>query len=221
MWFLRFRRIWPLKRICMHNYTHMWLMCIHSWGNWVCFLSFDSIAIVVLELWNDRRTLSKMVFKTGFLANILWIILYGCMKMYEWLIGVEYDVVIVWYTFLLIWIMRNCMKLLIYGDVVDLDVIMLIVGCWWWIYTCLMLIFDTLIVCIELCCWILMCNLIVVVFACMKGVLVSIMVVVNNHDVCWIIMVTMLVNYICICAYMLLVNFLTCYWWWFDGVSMY
>jgi len=26
---------------------------------------------------------------------------------------------------------------------------------------------------------------------------------------------------ICLCAYMLLVNFLTCYWCWFNGVSMY
>jgi len=38
---------------------------------------------------------------------------------------------------------------------------------------------------------------------------------VNNHDdACWIIMMMMLVNYICICAYMLLVNFLTCKCWW-------
>jgi len=57
----------------------------------------------------------------------------------------------------------------------------------------------------------------------MKGVLVLIMVMLdNNHDdACWIIKVMMLVNYICICAYMLLVNFLTCYWCWLDGVSMY
>jgi len=139
-----------------------------------------------------------MVFKTGYFVNLLWIVWYGCMKMYELLIGVEYDVVIVWYTFLFIWIMRNCMQLLIYGDVVDLDVIMIFVDCWWWIYTCLMLIFDTLIVCIELCCWILMCNLIVVVFASMKGVLVSIMVLlVNNHDdTCWIIYV-----YVHICCW--------------------
>jgi len=40
-----------------------------------------------------------------------------------------------------------------------------------------------------------MCNLIVVVFACMKGVLVLIMVMlVDNHDdSCWIIMVMLLV----------------------------
>jgi len=28
-------------------------------------------------------------------------------------------------------------------------------------------------------------------------------------------------DYICLCAYLLLVNFLTCYWWWIVGVSMY
>jgi len=33
------------------------------------------------------------------------------------------------------------MKLLICGDVVDIDVDMLNVDCWWWIYICLMLIF--------------------------------------------------------------------------------
>jgi len=45
-------------------------------------------------------------------------------------------------------------------------------------------------------------------------VLVLIMVMfVNNHDdACWITMMKMFVNYICICAYLLLVNFLTCYW---------
>jgi len=121
-WFLRFRRIWSVKLTCKHNFTNMWLMCIPSWGNWVCFHSVDSIAIVVLKLWNDRRTLSKMVFKTGYLENLLWIVWYDYQKMYEWLIGVEYDVVIVWYTFLFTWIMRNCMKLLICGDVVDIDV---------------------------------------------------------------------------------------------------
>ena len=58
-----------------------------------------------------------------------------------------------------------------------------------------MLIFDTVIACIELCCWILMCNLIVVMFACTKGVLVLIMVMlVDNHDdSCWIIMMMLLV----------------------------
>jgi len=51
--------------------------------------------------------------------------------------------------------------------------------------------------------------------------LIMVMLVNNHDDACWIIMTTMLVNYICICSYMLLVNFLTCYWWRFDCVSMY
>jgi len=79
LWLLWFRSIWPVKRTCMHNYTHMWLIYIHSWGNWVCFLSFDSIAIIVLKLWYDRRTLSKIIFKTEHLANLLWIVWYDYM----------------------------------------------------------------------------------------------------------------------------------------------
>jgi len=72
------------------------------------------------------------------LATLFGIVWYGCMKMYEWLLCVEYDVVIVWYTFLYTWIVRNYMKLLICGDVVDIDVnvdnrhdyvLVLIIGC--------------------------------------------------------------------------------------------
>jgi len=42
-------------------------------------------------------------------------------------------------------IVRNCMKLLICGDV---DVNMLNADCWWWIYMCLMLMLDMVIACI-------------------------------------------------------------------------
>ena len=52
-------------------------------------------------------------------------------------------------------------------------------------------------------------------------VLIMVMLLNNHDDACWITMMKMLVNYIFICAYMLLVNFLTCYWWWLGGVSMY
>jgi len=119
--------------------------------------------------------------------------------------------IIVWCIFSFTWFVRIYMKLLICGDVVDLDVVMLNVNCWWWIYTCLMLIFDTVITCIELCCWILMCNLIVVVFPCMKGVLVLIMVMlVDNHDnSCWIIMVMLLVIiyvYVHICCWWIFIH---------------
>ena len=83
LWLLWFRRVWPVKRICMHTYTHIWLMCIHSWGNWVCLLSFSAISIIAFKLWNDRRTLSKMIFKIEYLANILWIVWYNYMKVCE------------------------------------------------------------------------------------------------------------------------------------------
>jgi len=33
-----------------------------------------------------------MIFKTEYLAYLLWIVWYDYMKMREWLIGVEYDV---------------------------------------------------------------------------------------------------------------------------------
>jgi len=66
--------------------------------------------------------------------------------------------IIIWFIFSFVWIVRNCMKLLICGDVVDIDVNMLNVDCWWRIYICLMLILDMVIVCIELCCWILICK---------------------------------------------------------------
>jgi len=55
-------------------------------------------------------------------------------------------------------IVRNCMKLLICGDVVDIDVNMLNADCWWWIYTCLMWILNMAIACIELCYWFLICK---------------------------------------------------------------
>jgi len=63
LWFWWFCRIWPVKRTCMHTYTHMWLMCIHSWGNWVVCLVFGSIVLVVLKLWNMRWTLQNLEFK--------------------------------------------------------------------------------------------------------------------------------------------------------------
>jgi len=47
LWFVRFHSNWLVKRICMYTYIHMWLVCIPSWGNWVVFLSFGSIALIV------------------------------------------------------------------------------------------------------------------------------------------------------------------------------
>jgi len=76
---------------------------------------FGSIVLIVLKLWNNRRTLPKKIFKVEYFTNLLWITLYDYMKIHEWLIGVEYDVYHgVMYLFSFTWIVRNCMKLLNY-----------------------------------------------------------------------------------------------------------
>ena len=75
--------------------------------------------------------------------------------------------IIVWYTFLFTWTMRSYTKLLICGDVVNIDVHV-----------------D-------------------------NGhdyvlVLIMMMLVNNHNDSCWTIMMIMLMNYIYVCAYMLI-----------------
>ena len=76
LWFVRFHSNWPVKRTCMHDYTYMWIMCIHSWDNWVVFLSFGSIAFITLKLWNMRRTWLNLILKLDYLAYLLWIVCY-------------------------------------------------------------------------------------------------------------------------------------------------
>jgi len=106
------------------------------------------------------------------------------MKMYEWLMGAEYDALHIVEYFLLYLNCENYMKLLICGGVVDI--------------------------------YVNVDNGHDYVF-----VLIVVMLVNNHDDACWITMMKMLVNYIRIYAYMLLVNLLACYWWWFDGVSIF
>jgi len=74
LWFGRFHSNWPVKHTCMHNYTHIWLMCIHSWGNWVVIFSFGSIALVTLKLWNMIRTWLKIIIESDYLENPWWIV---------------------------------------------------------------------------------------------------------------------------------------------------
>ena len=62
-----------------------------DWFHWAstCF------ALKMEFFWksdNEWRTLSKMIFKIKYLANLLWIVWYDFMKTCEWLLGVEYDV---------------------------------------------------------------------------------------------------------------------------------
>ena len=91
LWFVGFRSNWMVKHTCINNYTHMWLMCIHSWGNLVLCLVFGSILLVVLKLWNMRRTWLNLIFKPDYLAYLFGIVWYDYMKMCELFLGVEYD----------------------------------------------------------------------------------------------------------------------------------
>ena len=93
-----------------------------------------------------------MIFKTEYLLNLLWIVLHDYMKMYEWLVSVEYDVIIVWCVFSFTWFVRNWMELLVVTMLLMLN--MLNVDCWYWIYTCLMLIFG----CGDCMYWIMLLN---------------------------------------------------------------
>jgi len=146
----------------------MWLMCIHSWGNWVVFLVFGSIAIIVLKLWNDRRTLLKFMFKTELLANLLWIVWYDYMKLCEWLMSVEYDVnhSMMYFSPLLelweiIWSCWFVVMLLILMWMLIKDMIMF----WCWLWWCLLIIKMMLVellccrcwwivyVYLHMCCW--------------------------------------------------------------------
>jgi len=83
LWFWWFHSIGPVKRTCMHTYTHMWLMFIYSWGNWVVFLSFGSIVVVVSKLWNIRRTWLNLILKLDYLAYILWMVWYDYVEICE------------------------------------------------------------------------------------------------------------------------------------------
>jgi len=62
-----------------------------DWFLWV-LTCFDMKMEFFWKSDNERRTLSKMVFKADYLANPLWIALYYYIKMYEWLLGVEIDI---------------------------------------------------------------------------------------------------------------------------------
>jgi len=70
--------------------------CMIDWDWFVCFqtwISYFVLKNVNVGCFCDLiRTLSKMVFKVDYFANLLWIALYDYIKMYEWLLGVENDI---------------------------------------------------------------------------------------------------------------------------------
>ena len=114
LWFGRFHGNWPVKRSCTYTYIHMWLVCIHSQGNWVVFLCFGSLTQLFKVVKYIIRTWSKIFIEpfllwNSFMNGLLWI-----NKMYEWLTGVEYDVDHDVVYFLLYLNCENDMKLLVF-----------------------------------------------------------------------------------------------------------
>jgi len=95
-----------------------------------------------------------MIFKTKYLANLLWIVWYDYMKICEWFLGVEYDAYLSVVYFLLTWIVRNNMMLLNYMIklmlvntymLIDYDMVgeYIYVGWVWycqWLYICRVLV---------------------------------------------------------------------------------
>jgi len=155
LWFVEFRSNWPVKRTCMHNYTHVWLMCIHSWGNWVVFLSFGSIVLVIFKV---------VKYETNLVEYNLWIRL-------------------PWKSFMniLLWINKD---------------VWMIDGCWIWCYHNVVYFLLYLNDGIIWSCWIIMVMLLVIIY-------------VYVHIFCWWLCMFMCIyvvgDYICLCAYILLV----------------
>jgi len=131
-WFVRFRSNWPVKRTCIHQYTHMWLMCIHSWGKWVVFLSF----------WFNCLSCFKVVkYETNLVENNLWVRLPWKSFMTS-LLWINEDVWIIdrcWIWCLSWWgVFSLLLELWEFHEVVEL----LWWWCWWIIY-----------VSVHICCW--------------------------------------------------------------------
>jgi len=121
LWFLWFRRIGPVKRTCMHTYTHMWLMCIHSWDNWVVCLVFGSNVLVVLKLWNMRRTWLNLIFKSDYLGKSFW-------NSLIWLYEDVWMIIMCW-----IWCCHSVIYFSLYLNCEKLyEVVDLWWCCWYW-----------------------------------------------------------------------------------------
>jgi len=95
-----------------------------------------------------------MIFKTKYLANLLWIVWFDYMEIREWLLGVGYDVYYSVVYFLLTWIVRNNMMLLNYmiksmlvntHMLIDCDIVgeyIYVEWLWygWWIHICWLIV---------------------------------------------------------------------------------
>jgi len=63
LWFEKFLSSWPVKRTCVYTYTHKWLVCMHSWGNWIALHCFGSLTPIVQ---------SCDIYYTNLVGNIHW-----------------------------------------------------------------------------------------------------------------------------------------------------
>jgi len=90
--------------------------------------------------------LSKIIFKTKYLTNLLWIVWYDYMKICEWLLCVGYDVYHSVVYFLLTWIVRNSLILLVNTYMfIDCDMVgeyIYVDWLWygWWIHICWLIV---------------------------------------------------------------------------------
>jgi hypothetical protein len=83
LWFLWFRRNWPVRLNCMPYCIHMWLRGMLSWGVGTCLLGFGSIAQLFIMLWFWETNLLKMVFKSRLFYVSLWIVDIIYVKMFD------------------------------------------------------------------------------------------------------------------------------------------
>ena len=106
-----------------------------DWFFWVvtCF------ALIMEFFWksdNQRRTLSKMVIKADYFANLSSIALYDWMKICEWLLGGEYDV---YHKVMYFLLYLDCEKLYVeLCEEVDIGECIYVnwLRCCWWIHIC-------------------------------------------------------------------------------------
>jgi len=138
LWFWWFCRSRPMKHTCILYCTHMWSKCIHSWGIGPCLVGFDLFVSIILKLQNERRTLSKMVFKDDYFANLLWIALYDYIKMYEWFLGIEDDIYLNMMYFLLYLDREKLYVSVELCEEVDVSKCIYVdwLRCCWWIHIC-------------------------------------------------------------------------------------
>jgi len=73
LWFVRFHINWLVKHSCTYTYIHMWLVCIHSWGNWVVLVHWPLLFKVVKYI---IQTWSKIFIEPVYFEILSWMVCY-------------------------------------------------------------------------------------------------------------------------------------------------